>query len=96
VHHISLEMKNGDKQELFFDAESMILIEIQQTAEYQGQSIPVTVTLGDYRPVGGLLQPHSIQVNQGGQLITYNLETYEANVDIDPTIFDMPSKEAEK
>lgn len=96
AYKIQVTMDTGDVTYYYLDAEYFIPIKISASREMQGQTIEAETLLSDYKDVGGLLMPHSMEVRSGampggGQTIT--IDVIEMGVDLDDSIFAMPAKE---
>ena len=95
VYKLKVTKKNGDVEYYFLDTEYFIPIKMELSGEMQGRPAEVETILSDYKDVGGLMFPHSIEVRQkgapGGMMITF--EQVEVNIDVDDSMFVMPEKE---
>lgn len=96
VYKIKVTMNTGDVTYYFLDAEYFIPIKIAATRDIQGQTVEAETVLSDYKDVGGLLMPHSLEVRTpslpgGGQTIT--IDVIETGIEIDESVFVMPAKE---
>lgn len=85
--------QDGESSTLYVDANTFLEFqEIRQATGDQGQEIVLVITMGDYKTVGGLVIPHSIQTKiQGtpqGQSVT--IKTVELNPTIPADHFKMP------
>lgn len=76
----------------FFDTETFLPVASRYfSLTGQTQGAAVENLLSDYRPVGGLLFPFSVDTSYNGQLgEALRLETIEANVVLNPTLFAFP------
>ena len=98
AHNVKVVMKNGDVRNYYFDAEYYVPIMMTYSSERQGVVAEYEQILSDYKEVGGLMIPHSMESRAkgapGGQVIT--IEQVELNVDVDDSVFEMPeAKEGE-
>ena len=93
-YKLQVTLNNGDVQYYYIDEEYYLLIKITGTTSMQGMEIDFETSFSDYKEVGGQLIPHSIQLSgmQGpGSQGSIILELIEVNVEIDDSIFTMPS-----
>ena len=94
----SLRIASGNlTTHIYLDAESFLEIKMTIEGSVAGDSFEVNTYLSDYKDVGGLMIPHSIETKMGGQTVSQMImEKIELNVDIDDSIFKMPGKEEKK
>lgn len=97
AYKIKVTKNNGDVEYYFLDSEYFIPIKVEGSREMQGRVIEFETVLSDYKDVGGLMMPHSIESKPkgapAGQVIT--IDTIELNVDVDDSAFAMPAKSSE-
>lgn len=97
AYKIKVTKKNGDVEYYYLDAEYFIPIKVEGSREVQGRVVEFETLLSDYKDVGGLMMPHSIESKPkgapAGQVITIN--TIELNVPADDSLFVMPEKSTE-
>ena len=93
-YKIKATLKNGDSLTYFIDAESNLEIKIDGRTMVRGTEQLSETLIGDWKDVGGILMPHSIDNGQPGapmrQKIT--LEKIDLNVPLDASRFAMPVK----
>ena len=89
VYHIQVTREDGDVEHHFLDAEYYVPIQVKTKSEMQGQEVDMTMVLGDYKEINGLMIAHSIQII-GGQGGTLTMSSIEVDVEIDDAIFAMP------
>ncbi len=86
AHQLRLTHAGGAVIDLYLDAETHLEIRQSLTVARQGRRITVHTTLGDYRAVGGLVLPHSLEIGFEGlplrQVLTID------TVELDPEIPD--------
>jgi outer membrane lipoprotein-sorting protein len=94
VYKLKVTRKSGDVDYYFLEAEYFIIIMTKSTREIHGTKVESETSLGDYKEVGGLLLPHSMQ-EQGGPMggSSTLFETVEINVDVPDDSFVMPKVE---
>jgi outer membrane lipoprotein-sorting protein len=97
AYKLKVTKKNGDIEIYYLDSEYYIPIKLTGSREQQGRVIEFETILSDYKEVGGLMMPHSIEAKPkgapSGQVIT--IESVELNADVDDSTFAMPVKEGE-
>jgi len=90
---LKVTMKSGDVTYYYLDAEHYLPIRTEAKRTIQGRELSIVTTLGDYKPEGGLLLPHSVQVSgqgPGGQ--SFVIEKVEINPALKDEDFKMPPK----
>ena len=89
---LKLTRKNGDVTILYLDAESSLEIKTEAKRMIRGVEMEIESSQGDYKEVGGLLIPHSIESRPkgapGGQTITF--DKIELNPEVPASDFAMP------
>ncbi len=93
-YKLKVTLNNGDVQYYYIDQEYYLLIKVTGTTSIQGMEIEFENSFSDYKEVGGLLIPHSMQLlgMQGpGSQGSIIIDSIEMNVEIDDSIFTMPS-----
>lgn len=91
---LQITLKNGDVRYTFIDADSWLEIKGEAKRNIRGTEMETEQTIGDYKEVGGLLMPHSMEGGPKGspmrQKIT--IDKIELDVAIDDARFAMPAK----
>lgn len=94
---VKVTRKSGEVSYTYFEAESMLQMKGERTVKRGDQEIELEGSMGDYKEVGGILFPHSIEQKQkgapAGGMVT--IESLTLNTEIDESIFTMPAKKAE-
>ena len=92
---LKVTMADGHVQHYFLDAEYYVPLKVVSMETMAGTEFEQAQLMSDYKEIGGLLIPHSIEIvtPQGTQTLT--AETVEINVDIDESIFAMPAPETD-
>jgi len=92
AYALKISLKNGEDLMSFIDSTSFMEIKTTQKAMSQGKDVEVETTLGDYRPVNGVLFPFSLEISTQGQpqAMKIVLSKVEANSPIDSARFKMP------
>ncbi len=83
---LAVTLKNGEKSEYFLDASTYLPIRVVANAA----GAATTTTLSDYRDVGGLLFPFTIDVSSEIP-ITLTFDDVKINIDVDESVFAMPA-----
>ena len=89
LHVVTAE---GDEMDMFLDSEYCLEFRREMETEMMGQKMKIVMSLGDYKDVGGVLMPFSIEaVPEGapaGQVITFT--EAEINIELSDDRFAMP------
>jgi outer membrane lipoprotein-sorting protein len=93
AYKLKLTKKNGDVSYVFLDAEYFLQIRDDSKRVQRGQELEMTSSFGDFKPVDGLVYPHSISVQAKGvpapaQVLT--IEKIAVNPDVPDARFEMP------
>ena len=80
-------------QYVFIDARSHLEVRNESKRTIRGTDVELENTIGDYREVGGVLWPHSIQAGARGrpEKQTFAFDSIEVNPAIDDARFKMPA-----
>ena len=92
TYKLKVTKKNGNVEYHFLDAEHFIPIKVKGKHQIQGTEIDSETTLSDYKEVGGILMPHSLEQamgDMGGASMVF--DKIEANVDLPDSRFAMPA-----
>ncbi len=97
THKLKVTLKNGNIQTIFLDADSFLVIKQTSKRVVRGTEVETEATLGDYKEVGGVMMPHSMEMGAKGRPEKQKLtiEKVEINPVIDDAKFKMPEKKAE-
>jgi hypothetical protein len=90
---LKLTLKGGEVQYVFVDTASHLQVRNESRRTTGGAEIEIVTTLGDYKSVGGVLWPHSIESGARGRPEKQSLvfDSIEVNVEIDDARFRMPA-----
>ena len=79
------DARDGDADDYFIDAKSWLLVQIKGQRTIAGVQTTYRRTFRDYKPVGGVLIPHTrADVNSGaGEDQTYKMVLDQAEVNLD-------------
>lgn len=90
---LKVTMKSGDVTYYYLDAEYYLPLRTEAKRTIQGQELNIVTVLGDYKPEGGLMVPHAIQVSgQGPGVQAFIIEQVEINPALKDEDFKMPPK----
>jgi outer membrane lipoprotein-sorting protein len=93
AYKLKITLKSGDVTYYFVDAEGWLPIRTESKRTIQGREFDIVTSMGDYKPEGGLLMPHSIQVSgQGPGVQGFVIEKVELNPELKDEAFKMPPK----
>jgi outer membrane lipoprotein-sorting protein len=98
TYKLKVTLKNGDVRYLYLDTDSYLEIKSEGKRTVRGTEVEGETAIGDYKEVGGLLLPHSIEAGAKGvpQKQKITIEKVELNPTIDDSRFKMPEvKKAE-
>lgn len=90
AYKLEVTLKTGEVTHYYLDAETYLPVKWVAQRNVQGQPSEFVTSLGDYRNVGGLMMPFSIEVDSpmGPQSLTF--ESFDVNVPLDDGLFVMP------
>lgn len=93
---LKLTRSNGDVSTIWLDKDAYVQIKSEGKRKRGDQEIDIETSYGDYKEVGGLLFPHSIESKPKGapQGASITIESLELDAAIDDAIFAMPPKAA--
>jgi hypothetical protein len=96
---LKVTLSGGGVRTDYLDAETALLVRRESTRTIGDQTIDVETTYSDFRPVGGVMFPHSIKSGAKGRPdfpegrpdhLEIIVEEAELNVPLDDTRFEMP------
>ena len=92
AYKLKVTLKSGDVRYLYLDGDAYLLVKAESRRTIRGTEVVAEVTFGDYKEVGGVLWPHSIQIGAKDrpekQSMTF--DKIEVNLPIDDARFKMP------
>lgn len=93
AYRIRVTPTTGASQDQFLDVETYLLVRTESTREVRGRAVQLETTFGDYRTVGGLVVPHSLEIGARGrpERVRISVETVELNAPIDDGRFRAPA-----
>jgi outer membrane lipoprotein-sorting protein len=97
AYDLEITMKNGDVVHELIDAESNLSIKEEMKHKQGDQEMEAEQSIGNYKSVGGLVLPHSMETHPKGAPAgtpgqTITIESYELGVPVDDARFAMPEK----
>lgn len=95
AYKLKITRPGGDESIAYIDSEFMLEIKQTSTTDRNGVEMTVHTSIGDYKEVGDLILPHSMDISFEGVPITQNLtiESVELNPELDDNRFMMPATE---
>ena len=92
AYKLKVTLRGGGVQTDYLDAETALLVRRETTRHVGDRTIELETTFGDFRPVGGVMFPHSIKNHDGISLdiLEVVVEEAELNVPLDEARFQMP------
>lgn len=96
-YKIKLNMKNGDVRYYYLDTDSYLELKIEVQATIRGALQESELYYGDYEQVNGIYYPFAVEQAQKGSSsrAQFTVEKIEQNVDLDDTLFAMPTTKTE-
>jgi outer membrane lipoprotein-sorting protein len=93
AYKLKVNLKNGDVQYIFLDADSYLEIRDESKRMVRGSEVEEESTIGDYKEVNGVLFPFSMQFGAKGGTQKQNLtiDKVEVNPSVDSARFKMPA-----
>ncbi len=97
AYKLQVSLSGGGVRTDYLDTESALLVRRETTRSLGERTIEVETSFSDFRPVGGIVFPHSIRTSAKGALfesLTVIVEKIEINVPLDDARFEMPEVES--
>jgi outer membrane lipoprotein-sorting protein len=93
---LKLTRKDGDVSTIWLDKDAYLEIKSEGKRKRGDQELELETSYGDYKEVGGLMFPHSIESKPKGapQGSTITVNSIELNPELDDASFGMPPKPA--
>jgi outer membrane lipoprotein-sorting protein len=93
AYKIKVDLANGDVRYHYLDSEYFITIKQEGKTTMQGNEVEFETILSDYKEVGGLMFPHSVESKPkgapAGQVIT--IDEIEVGIEVSDDLFAMPA-----
>ena len=93
---LKVNMKNGTVRYVYLDADTMLEIKNEGKRMIRGSEVEFVSTIGDYKAVGGLLYPYSIEMGAKDHPEKQNIiiDKIEINPKLDDARYKMPAAAA--
>lgn len=93
AYKVKLTRRNGQEIYFFIDSKTFLELKTSVTMKMQdGQEVTTETVLGDYKPVAGVMIPHSMNTIANQQKMSVTIEAVEPNVELAEDFFKMPEK----
>lgn len=89
---LEVTQKGGEVFHTFLDSEHFIELKRVSKRTMEGMEIETTVLFSDYKPVAGVMMPHSLKITNPQGAFDITITSVETNVDLDKALFKMPEK----
>lgn len=97
AYKIKVTRKSGNVQYVYLDAQTFLIMKTSGKRKQMGQEFDLETSLGNYKPMNGLMMPFRIdQKNAGKPMMQLTLEKVEMNPSTDDSVFQMPEKPKEE
>ena len=95
AYHIEVSLAPHVTREIFFDAQTHLIVRETIPSATQDSEKPPTSTLeqfdyAEFRPVSGVLFPYRITIRRGGHTYNVSVARIELNAPVNDSIFDFP------
>jgi hypothetical protein len=98
AYRLKVTLANGDILYYYLDPDTYLEIRIEKMEFVRGTVIESVTNLGSYKKVAGVYFPYSMEFGGArqdpGDFTKVTLDKIEANVEVDPTLFQMPGANA--
>jgi hypothetical protein len=95
TYKLSLKRTDGQTREVYLGGEDFLERKVHLEAVFMGTAQQLDALLTDYREVGGIALPHSIQILAGGNpAASVIVESVSTNVTVESGFFSLPAKAA--
>lgn len=95
LNNVKITYNDGFSLNAYFDPASSLMRMLMFSVDSEYGEIQVQSYFSDYREVNGLIQPFIIEQNIGPQSVRVEIESYEYNIPMEDSIFEMPVAESE-
>ena len=93
AYHLKVTQKNGRVTDVYLDAASGLEIKLVNEISQVGQKIKIETLPSNYKPVSGVLMPHTIKSLVNGQVqAEVTIDSIEIGISVDDSVFKMPRK----
>jgi hypothetical protein len=96
AYKLRITLKNGDLRTVYIESESFMEIRQEGKRKIRGSDVEIEASMGDFKDVGGIIFPHSIEQAAKGnpQKQKITLDKIEINPTVDDSRFKMPAAAA--
>jgi hypothetical protein len=92
VYKLKVDKKSGKTETIYIDATSYLEVKVVAMRRVMGNEMEMETSISDFKPVGGVLMPHSMDSKSGGNAVyAISIEKIEANLPVDDAVFKMPT-----
>lgn len=82
AHKLRVTLRNGNASTMYFDADSFLKVKETSKRKVRGQEVEVESVFGDYKDVGGLLFPHSVEQGAAGMPQRQKIQMDKVELDV--------------
>jgi hypothetical protein len=82
AHKLRITLSNGNSTVSFLDADSFLKVKDVSKRKMRGQDVEMETVYGDYKEVGGLLFPHSLEVGGVGMPQRQKIQFDKVELDV--------------
>lgn len=82
AHKLRVTLKNGNTTTMYFDADSFLKVKETSKRVMRGQEVEIESVFGDYKEVGGLLFPHSVEQGAVGMPQRQKIQMDKVELDV--------------
>ena len=92
TYKVKVTRKNGRTETFWLDASTFLPIKSVAKVSQMGQDMEVETYPGNYKKVGGVMMPFTLEQKTGGKaFLSLTIEKFEPNVPVDDADFKMPA-----
>lgn len=93
AYKLKVNLKNGDQRYVFLDTEEFMEIRNEGKRKIRGSDVEVEAMFGEFKDVGGIIFPHSIEQAAKGspQKQKITIDKIEINPSVEDSRFKMPA-----
>lgn len=90
VYHLRVNFTDGKAQDWYLDAQTFL--PIKRSVAEEDRFKPRAWFFSDYRPVDGVLLPHTVEIEEGLFTQVHIFDEIQSNLPVDETFFSMPKR----
>ncbi len=87
AYAMEVTKKSGKVEARFIDAQSFLLVKDAKSMDTPRGSMTIETTYGDYKPVQGIMLPHSVMPNMMGVPLEVKVSSYKLNSNVADSVF---------